>query len=78
MVLSSLREAGANAVEHQEPARIVFDREGEAARCAPGRDMDMWTIRLAAYRRPWTTFRYAHALTTVAAFYHTPPVREQD
>jgi hypothetical protein len=57
----------------------MFDREGEAARCAPGRAMDMWTMRLAAHRRrPWTTHRYAYALPTAAVFDHTPTAREQD
>jgi hypothetical protein len=57
----------------------MFDREGEAARCAPGRAMGMWTMRLAAHwLRPWTTHRCAYALPTAAAFDHMPTARKQD
>lgn len=57
----------------------MFECEGEAGRYAPGRAMDMWTMRLPAHRRrPWTTRRYASALPTDAAFAHMPTALDHD
>jgi len=57
----------------------MFEYEREAGRCAPGRAMDMWTMRLAAHRRrPWTTRRCASALPTAAAFAHMPTARDHE
>ncbi len=57
----------------------MFECQREAGRCAPGRAMDIWTMRLTANRqRPWTTRRYAAALPTAAAFAYMPTALDHE